>query len=170
MTKNTRNIIMCTLIIVGSLLIVAGVLMNLWIHTSDDNQSVIEVEVEEGKTESVEFKNFGLVPGSMHEYTIKFKGDRAKQYDLTLDFVEKEDKGLKNFAYVKIISNGETIYDKLLADAFEDDSIELFVDFKGKENTELVIVYYLPTEVGNEAKKAESVFELQFVASSEGGN
>ena len=35
------------------------------------------------------------------------------------------------------------------------------------ENTELKIVYYLPLEVGNEAKKAEAFFELLIKASNE---
>ena len=166
----TRNIIIRSLIAVGSLLIIVGVSLIGWMNSTSADKNQITVEVEEGNTESVEFKNFELVPGSSCEYTIKFNGERARQYDVTLDFVEKEDKALKNFAYVKIISNNEIIYDRLLADAFEDDVLEVSVDFDNNENTELKIVYYLPIEVGNEAKNAEAVFELQFVTKSEGDN
>ena len=166
----TRNIIIRSLIAFGSLLIIVGVSLIGWINSTSADKNEIKVEIEEGHTESVEFKDFELVPGASCEYTVKFNGERARQYDVTLDFVEKEDKTLKKFAYVKIISGDEIIYDRLLADAFEDDVLEISVDFDNNENTELKIVYYLPIEVGNEAKNAEAVFELQFVTKSEGDN
>ena len=51
--------------------------------------------------------------------------------------------------------------------AFEKEKIVLPVDFDEGENTELKIVYYLPLDVGNEAKNAEAVFELLLTASNE---
>ena len=68
---------------------------------------------------------------------------------------------------MKIVSNGETVYDELLATAFEDEILVLPVDFNEGINTELKIVYYLPLEVGNEAKNAEAVFEVLLTASNE---
>ena len=68
---------------------------------------------------------------------------------------------------MKIVANGEVISDELLADAFEKEKIVLPVDFDEGENTELKIVYYLPLDVGNEAKNAEAVFELLLTASNE---
>jgi hypothetical protein len=68
---------------------------------------------------------------------------------------------------VKIISGDEVICDELLAKVFEDDDIVLPVDFAEDKNTELKIVYYLPVDIGNEAKNAEAVFELLLTASNE---
>ena len=90
-----------------------------------------------------------------------------KKYDLSLDFVEIGNKSLKNFAYVKIISNGDVVCDKLLATVFEDQDVVLPVDFNEGKNTEITIVYYLPIDVGNEAKNAEAAFELLLTASNE---
>ena len=85
-----------------------------------------------------------------------------------LDFVDTdEEKTLKKYARVKIVADGEVISDELLADAFEKEKIVLPVDFDDKKNTELKIVYYLPLDVGNEAKNAEAVFELLLTASNE---
>ena len=40
-------------------------------------------------------------------------------------------------------------------------------DFRENKNTELKVIYYLPLDVGNEAKNAEAIFELQLTASNE---
>ena len=163
----TRKIIARFLLVASSVLTLIGVgLMWNSLATSDEANE-ITVEVQDGFMETVEFKDLMLVPGESCEYTIKLKGDAAEQYELTLDFVEIEEKTLKNFAYVKIISGDEVICDTLLADAFEDDSLVLPVDFTETRNTALTIIYYLPTDVGNEAKNAEALFELHLSAEYE---
>ena len=163
-----RNAIIRTLIVVGSLLIITGIVLILLITSTSDDPGVFKVDVDDAKPQAVSFSNFDLVPGSSCEYEIKFNGDRASKYSISLDFHELEDKPLKNFLFVKIVSGDETIvYDRLLAEAFNDNDLVLPVDFDNGVNTELKIVYYLPIEVGNEAKNADANFELIFVAESE---
>ena len=156
------------ILIVGSLLILVGVLLMGLMLAKEDERGLITIKLEEGKTESLAFENLALVPGEECEYVVKLEKAGASKYDLELDFVDTDDeKTLKNYARVKILANGEAICDELLADAFEKEKIVLPVDFDEGKNTELKIVYYLPFEVGNEAKKAEAVFELQLKASNE---
>ena len=50
---------------------------------------------------------------------------------------------------------------------FEAENINLPVDFSEGKNTELKITYYLPIDIGNEAKNAEAIFELRFESSNE---
>ena len=66
-----------------------------------------------------------------------------------------------------MIANGNVVCDELLADAIEDDNIVFPVDFEANDKNEIKIVYYLPLDVGNEAKKAEAQFELILTASNE---
>ena len=80
--------------------------------------------------------------------------------------LETEEGTLKHYARVKILANDEVLHDELLATAFENDNIVIPIDFRKDKNTELKIVYYLPLEVGNEAKNTEAVFELQLTASN----
>lgn len=159
-----RNILLKKILIIPmSILIIVGVVL-LGVMVDDQNRiNSITVTIEANETELVKFDHIGLIPGESCEYIIKFK---AKE-DLTLglDFVENEEKTLKNFAFVRIISDGEVIFDELLADAFEHEEIVLPVSFYQKHNTELTIVYYLPIEVGNEAKNAEADFDLVIRAS-----
>ena len=163
-----KSNLMRIILIAGSVLIIVGVSLMGWMLATEDERGVIEVKLEDGKTESLAFEALTLVPGEECEYTIQLEKTSASQYDLELDFVDTDkEKTLKDFARVKIIANGEVISDDLLADAFENEKIILPVNFDEGENTELKIVYYLPLDVGNEAKNAEAVFELLLTASNE---
>ena len=163
-----KSKIMRIILVAGSLLIIVGVSLMGWMLSTEDERGVINVKLEDDKTESLAFKNLTLVPGEECEYVIKLEKSGVNKYDMELDFVDKdEEKTLKNFARVKIISGDEVVCDELLVDAFGNERIVLPVDFDEGKNTELKIVYYLPIEVGNEAKKAEAVFELLLKASNE---
>ena len=162
-----KSKLMRIILIAGSVLIIVGVSLMGWMLATEDERGVIEVKLEDGKTESLAFEDLTLVPGEECEYTIQLKKTSASKYYLELDFVETEEKTLKNYARVKIVANGEVISDELLANAFEKEKIVLPVDFEEEKNTELKVVYYLPLDVGNEAKNAEAIFELLLTASNE---
>ena len=163
-----KSKLMRIILIAGRVLIIVGVSLMGWMLATEDERGVIEVKLEDGKIESLAFEDLTLVPGEECEYIIKLEKSGASKYDLELDFVDTdEEKTLKNYARVKILANGEVVSDELLADAFENEKIILPVDFDEGKNTELKIVYYLPLEVGNEAKKAEAFFELLLKASNE---
>lgn len=160
----TRKNVMRIILIVGSALILIGVTLMGWMLANREEPNVIEVFLADDKTLTEKFEALSLVPGEQCEYTVKLRGKKDTQYDLQLDFVETEEKTLKKFARVKILAEDQLLYDELLATAFEDEELAVTVDFGTKENTELTIVYYLPLDVGNEAKKAEAIFELLFTA------
>ncbi len=162
-----KSRLMRIILIVGSILIIVGVSLMTWMLATEEDRDAISVQLDNGKTQSVKFENLSLVPGQECEYTIKLEKVSMDECDLSLDFVETKEGSLKNFARVKILSNGDTVCDKLLADILEGEDIILPVDFSEDKNTELQILYYLPIEVGNEAKKAEAVFELRLTASNE---
>ena len=146
------------LIIPISILIIIGVVIMGFMLDAYNRVNSITVDIETGETQLVKFDRIGLVPGESCEYTIKFKG--GEDLDLSLAFAEGEEKSLKNFAFVKIIAGDVVILDELLADVFEHEEITLSVNFNEKRNTEITIIYYLPIEVGNEAKNAEADFDL----------
>jgi hypothetical protein len=145
-----------------------GVAMAEWIHFNKNDEDIIKVQLSDGKTEVIRFDSLSLLPGDSCEYTVKLKRDNFSKYELSLNFVDDDpQKTLKDYVHVKIITGKKVIYDDLLATAFEDGNIVLPVDFTKKQNTELKIVYYLPLEVGNEAKNAEALFKIQLTAHNE---
>lgn len=163
-----RSSIMRILMIAISVLMLTGVGLATWALATEDERSNIKIDLSEGKTETVKFESLSLVPGESCEYNMELNGDYAEIYDVSLVFVDKDkDMTLKHYARVKIMLGEEVVCDELLADVFENDDIVLDVDLTEKKSTELKIVYYLPIEIGNEAKNAEAVFELQLTASNE---
>ena len=162
-----RNKLMRIILIVGSVLIIVGVTLMTWMLVTEDDRNVIKVSLDAGDRQPIEFEALHLVPGESCEYGIRILKRSTDTLDLTLDFVENDDGALKNYARVKILAQESVIYDDLLVNALDNESILLSVDFKEKKNTELQILYYLPMEVGNEAKNTESEFSLVLIASNE---
>lgn len=154
-------------LIAGCILILIGSILACWILATEDERNLIDVRLSGDKTKEIYFESLELVPGESCEYTIQLKSTNAKKYDLSFDFVEVEDGGLKNFACVKITSGGEILYDDLILAAFEKNDFVFPVDFKEGKNTEINIIYYMPVDVGNEAKNTNALFKLLLTASNE---
>ena len=166
----TKSNFMRIVLIVSSVLIIVGISLMGWMLATSEERNVIKIRLKDGKTETIEFKGLGLIPGESCEYTIELKGDQSLKYDLSFDFAEAESEDemtLKLYAYVRISSGDEVLYDDLLVNAYENDSIAFPVDFREDLNTELTVTFYLPIEVGNEAKNAEAIFDLLLTASNE---
>ena len=169
----TKLKIMRAAFFVGSGLIIIGVILMALMLGTIQEANVIHVELEGDGTEALQYENLGLLPGTHCEYVIKMEQVSVEEYDLSLDFseiVDPDETGtLKHYARVRIVTSDGAVCDELLETAFEADPIVLHVDFKEKKNTELTVTYYLPLEVGNEAKNAKTTFELLLTASSESG-
>ncbi len=147
--------------IVLCLLLLTGLLLIDQLQSCADEPNVIRVYAEDGATETVAFEGLALIPGSFSEYTVKLRSDGAKRCSLTMDFVETQQGTLKDLARVKIVSEGTVLYDELLSDLFEGDGISLPVRFGQDKTACIKIVYYLPADVGSEAKDAKTTFDLR---------
>ena len=162
-----RSRLMRILLVAASILIIIGVLLMTWLLKTADDRGAIKVLLN-GEQQPLKFESLKLVPGQQCEYTVNLEKIRTDDYTVNFDFIDvKEEYTLKNFARVKLVSGDEILYDELLADAFEDEKITMTVDFSEKKNTKFKVIYYLPIDVGNEAKNAEAVFELLLTASNE---
>ena len=163
----TKKPILKILLVAECALIIVGILFLIWMLNAERDRNYIEIYLSEGETESVGFEELCLVPGQSCQYKVVLKTDDIKQFQLSIDFEQVKESPLKDYAYVRITSNDEVVTDMLLSNAFESDSIHLAVDFTQNVNTELTVIYYLPLEVGNEAKGAEAFFNLLLTAGKE---
>lgn len=162
-----KRILMRILVSIGSVLIIVGVSFMTWMLVTEEERNVIRVQIDRGDSKPIKFEALTLLPGGESEYSVKLVKGGAAKFDLKLDFVESGEGTLKNYARVKIIVQDKVIYDELLANTLENESILLPVDFREHKNTEFQVVYYLPIDVGNEAKNAEALFGLMLTASNE---
>ena len=163
----TKSVLMRVLLIIGAVLIVVGIALVGWLNATSDDRNVIKVQLVTGETQDIQFESLRLVPGQSCEYVIKFGHEKTDTFDVKFNFVEQEEKTLKNFARVKLLSGDETLLDELLANVFENDEFVVPVDMKNRINSEITVVYYLPIDVGNEAKNAEAIFQLLLTAVNE---
>lgn len=154
-----RGHVMRTILVVTSLVIIIGVALMAW-SLAMARRDVIVVNLNSDDPQLVGFDNFGLIPGQSCEYKIELKNRAMSGGDVRLQFLEREEKTLKEYAYIKVTAGDLVICDERMADIFDGEGVKLPVNFDNGENTELKIEYYLPLDVGNEAKNAEVVFDL----------
>ncbi len=123
--------------------------------------SVIEINLEDGKEEVIEFKNLELIPGSEVEYNVKVTVDKSDEYVLSFDFITLKDSKLKKYTHVKIVDeNGVVICDELLKNLLDTEGIDHVFKISKLNPLYLDIIYYMEESVGNEAKGLEMTFDI----------
>lgn len=139
----------------------AGLAIYFIVETNRD-YSMIDVKLNNKQDEyRVEFEHLNIVPGSEVTYTVSLKGHRDEECDVFLSFSDSDSAlTLKEYVYAKVTLNGEVVCDELLKDLFEKDRVELSYKFKNGEKYQLLVTYYMPLHVGDEAQNAEASFDL----------
>ena len=161
---STRDMLVLSLLIILSIIFIGHAIANSGYAEND----IIYVKVEEEITKKeVVFKKLSLSPGDSCQYTLLFEREEVTGYDVTFKFEETKEMDFKNYVHVKMEANGTVFYDKLLAEAFEDEEVHLRVDPAKTGSGDIHIIYYLPMDIGNEAQSAKSTFKLLVTAVSQ---
>lgn len=154
-----------------AVMIVIGVALVFWAMWNEKEVNVISVQLSDGASAPVEFNDLCLLPGESTEYTICFSSYSSKKYQVKLDFLEDDDKKeyntLKHYVKVRIEVGEKVVCDNILKDVIDGKVIDFPVDVGSGMNTKVKVTYYLPDDVGNEAKGAKADFKLHINASNE---
>lgn len=111
-------------------------------------------------TKSIEANIGGLYPGERREYVIDVKLDQAENSEIVIAFRDKDTNGkLKNYIGVTVTS-GDTSVEKSLKELLEG-SEELRFD---GSTTQIVIVYTMRQDAGNESQGATADFYIDISA------
>ncbi len=161
--KRSTNIILNAAVCIMILVIIVECIIAITLAFNSGKDSNIDVNIKEGETSIVEFEKLGLIPGESTEYKINLSTEAGTTDCIYINFDETQDSPLKDFVKAKISINGEVICDELLSVLFNADDITYAVDLNSAD-CEIVIVYYMPLEVGNEAENAEAWFNLLVTA------
>ena len=164
----SRRRILQIVLAISSVIVIGGVVLMGIVMGSEDDRNVIKVSLDESES-NVNFEHLSLFPGESCEYTLSFISEEANEYDVILEYYEKEaEKGhvLKDYARVRIESGDELVCDELLSAVFDGRVFRLPVNVKKAQNTQLRLSYYLPVDVGNEAQGAEAFFGLKITATN----
>lgn len=153
-------------LVVMSIMILIGV--GLTIYFLHAGKHVLQINIEQGKTETVWFEDLCLRPGEQASYTLLLNSRYEDAYQLLLHF-EDEDPALtlKQYTYVRIERDGEVLCDARLAELFAQEALRVTVDVTDQAKQELTVTYYMPEEIGNEAQNATAAFQLLVTATNE---
>lgn len=162
--KSLKDVLGSVLIGIFVGVIIFEVIFALNLFKNGNTDQNINVEIENGETEVVEFEKLGLVPGDKTEYTLIITTKDTIAQTIQLNFYETQDSPLKDFVRVKILIEDEEVYDGLLGDAMDGDAIDTDTSITAGGECRVTIVYYMPEEVGNEAEGAEAWFKLYITA------
>lgn len=160
---SVRDMLVLSLLIICSIIVTWYMIDNIE-HAEGD---IVHVQVEDNVTKEVVFKKLDLAPGTSCDYTLILEREEVVGYDVVFEFEETEELNLKNYVYVKMEICGEVFYEKLLADAFEEESFSIHINHETPEDDDITVTYYLPEDVGNEAQSAKSTFKLLVTATSQ---
>ena len=119
-----------------------------------DLESSIQIN-DVGVTEKeISIVGLDLLPGENKEYVINLLEGDSGFFDITFGFDPKGNDTLKEYLNVEI-TIGDISITKTMTEAFDQDFI-----FSGVNAEKIVINYFMPENVGNEAQNKEISFSL----------
>lgn len=151
-----------------SILILIGVILMVIMLCAAKHENCIKIKLAINESEKVEISDYIIVPGYENEYFLSITTDNPGSYDLNFSFIEKgnTENVLKEHFYVLIEYDGEVYYDDKLSNLYERTDITIEMNLKRVLGTEVRIVYYIPSEVGNDIQGEIVDFDL-FVTATE---
>ena len=158
------------LLVAVSLCTLVGVCMMSYFLVNFGDEDDIELKITVNESKKIEFDQIMLIPGESFERKVVLRSDLSGDYDLSFDFTEDEEGLLKNFIYIKVTVNGETICDKLLSELIKEDGRVISVYLSRSTNCDVVITCYMPEETGNEAEGTFADFALNITSVSKEDN
>lgn len=165
-TGKTRRLMTNIALIVMCVTILAGVALSVYFLVADDH--IIQIDIVPDETKEIRFEELYLRPGESSAYTLSLRSELTEEYLLTLRFEDRDTAlTLKEYAYVRVEKDGAVLCDILLAEMFEQQTVELAVDFTDGGINDVKVIYYMPADVGNEAQRTEADFTLLVTATNE---
>jgi hypothetical protein len=142
----------------ATILVGVGV-MSYFIFISEDTDT-IELKITTNGSKTVEFHDLGLIPGASCEYSIALRSDVKGEYSLSIRFTGNGRGTLQNYIFAKLYIDGEIICDRPLHELFDDGNVTFSSHLSKKEGADIIVVYYMPEDIGNEAEGATADFNL----------
>ena len=150
------------LVVVMLLLVLMAVVVNVFLgKAKEDFPNDITVK-ESGVTESImEMRDLKLNPTESKEYEVNLFCAASGEYDITLDYEELADGGMKPFVDVTVTVGEEKIYEGRLEELLSEGMTVEFVGvLEAKDPLTVTFNYLMPYDIGNEAQGPYSDFDV----------
>ena len=163
-----QNVAMRIVLCVACVLLIAGTAVTGYMLVNLDSRDIIDVELDEYGSATLDFSSDGIKPGDTVEYAMAINSDLPGDCILTLDFEELNEGALKDHLYVKVEVEGEVVANCLLAELIDGEgAINVPCKVKKHKDLEIRLEYSLPLETGNEVKNASVDYLLHITLSNE---
>ena len=141
------------------LLCLIAVGITIYMIASGKGDYFFSIRIDD-QEDMLEFEGIGLVPGEELEYTVELDGRLNNVSHLDFRFVAEEEQPLAEYVYAKVYIDGELKCDELLSALLQKSKTVIECSLSKGESRELKIIYYMPIDVGDEAKRTEATFAL----------
>lgn len=159
MNVKHSNIIIVAMLLFAVLSIMLIVFLN---QAHEDFKNDITVSASGVTEKTLTVRDLKLTPTQQTEFDVGLTCAASGSYNISLDYIEQRDGGMKHFIDVVVKYNGEVVYEGNLLELLDGDEI---VRFEGvleeKEPCTITIVYEMPIDVGNEAQGTSADFDIR---------
>ena len=162
-----KNVLVSLFVLAAlSATILAGVGITGYMINTSNSDNVFELSLTANEVTELEFDEVMLVPGDSVEYVVELRSDLSAGYDLLISFYQDaaEDQLLRDFAYLRMEAEGQILCDRLLSDCIRDEAIPLSCYLEDKKPYDVTLTFYMPEEVGNDAKGTKLDLDILFAA------
>lgn len=156
---------MCQIIIFAlAILTIAGIVITGVIYSERQNwEETVIVEENGVKKQSLNFSTPNLVPGESSVCKINIVSRASGGFHFILDYVGLDEGTLNEFVRVTVCcDNWSGEYN--LSDLVAGEKVEFDVHCEEGQVKTVVIEYFIPSSVGNEAQGKEASFDLSLSA------
>lgn len=152
------NLLIVSLLLLGML----GISMIVFVEDAHDEfKQAVQVNEEGVTKETVTVNDLMLNPTEKKEYEILLTCPASGTFDLSLDYEEKKNGGMKPFVRVTITCEDAILFEGTLAELLDGDhAVSVQCELEAEKALALHICYEMPYEVGNEAQGTFADFEI----------
>lgn len=161
MKQKSITMLTVSLIVLGMM----GVMLLIYVNRAHDEfKESVQVN-ENGVTEQVlEVRDLMLNPADQKQYEVELTCLASGQFDITLDYDEIENGGMKPFVNVRIFCEENELYSGTLVDLLDNGRTVVFREaLHATEPLVLYMVYEMPYETGNEAQGTFADFNIHLM-------
>ncbi len=152
-----------TIIIIAVSLVVLIISLILILYLLGDCNGVddrVMIDSDGVVSEEYEVNSLELYPGADHKFEVSISTKVSGNFNVTLNFSEISDGGLKPFIIVDIIYNDELVKSERLSTLLNGDAITFEGEVKTSRSSNLKIIYKMPIETDDTAQDTTASFNV----------
>lgn len=162
MIKNKSIWVLIISFIVVAFISIAIIFNNLDARSEFTNS--VKIDGSGYAEKEIEVRNLQLHPNESKSYTIEVAPEFGGDYEISINYQEIKDGGLKEFVTVSFSVDGKQVQSSSLKSLLDSkSSIVILQNFSEDKPLKLTVTYIMSYEVGNEAQGTYADFDVTLI-------